>query len=464
MRVGLAAFLAAAVLLQLAAAAQPIASAELADTATPTLTPAATLTLAATSTAEATLTPAPATSAPSAAPTETPTPNPTATATLTALPAAAAMGSDTSAFDVPLEAQVVGCWQGSAASGDVSGESVPGRLLVKFVAGASSQAGASLLSSVGAQTVGEIAALGVRVVDVAGKDVARAAQLLQASPLVEYAEPDYVVSADAITPNDPSYSGQWGPVNMQAPAAWSISTGATSVVIAIIDTGVDLPNLEFAGKIVTGCDFVNRDDSAQDDNGHGTHVAGIAAALGNNGSHMAGISWGARVMPLKVLSASGRGSNSAVSAAIVYAADHGAKVINLSLGGIGYTSTLERAVNYAVARAVVVVAAAGNNGNSTPFYPAAHANAIAVAATNSSNLRASFSNYGSSVDLAAPGYDILSLRVGTGSVRYDGTSMASPHVAGAAAIVAGLLGSNASVASATPARWSGRWTTRWRAR
>ncbi len=89
---------------------------------------------------------------------------------------------------------------------------------------------------------------------------------------------------------------------MQAPAAWSISTGSSSVVIAIIDTGVDLPNLEFAGKIVTGCDFVNRDDSAQDDNGHGTHVAGIAAALGNNGSHMAGISWGARVMPLKVLS------------------------------------------------------------------------------------------------------------------------------------------------------------------
>ena len=271
----------------------------------------------------------------------------------------------------------------------------------------------------------------MRVVDVAGKDVARAAQLLQASPLVEYAEPDYVVRADAITPNDPSYSGQWGPVAMQAPAAWSISTGSSSVVIAIIDTGVDLPNLEFAGKIVTGCDFVNRDDSAQDDHGHGTHVAGIAAALGNNGSHMAGISWGARIMPLKVLSSSGRGSDSGVSAAIIYAADHGAKIINLSLGGPGFTWTQERAVNYAVARGVVVVASAGNNGNSTPNYPAAYANALAVAATTPSNQRASFSNFGSYVDLAAPGYDILSLRVGTGSVRYDGTSMASPHVAGA---------------------------------
>ena len=135
----------------------------------------------------------------------------------------------------------------------------------------------------------------------AGKDVVRAAQLLQASPLVEYAEPDYVVQADAITPNDPGYSGQWGPVAMQAPAAWSISTGASSVVIAIIDTGVDLPNLEFAGKIVAGCDYYNNDSDPQDDHGHGTHVAGIAAALGNNGSHMAGISWGARVMPLKVL-------------------------------------------------------------------------------------------------------------------------------------------------------------------
>lgn len=446
---GFAAFLAAAVMLHPAEGALPAASAELADTATPTLTPAATLTLAATATAAATLTPGPATAAPAAADSATPAPTtaPTETPTPTMQPAAAAMGGDSSAFDVPLDAQTIGCWRGSAASGDVSGESVPGRLLVKFAAGASSLAGASLLSSVGAQTVGEIEALGVRVVDVAGKDVALAAQLLQASPLVEYAEPDYVVSADAITPNDPSYSGQWGPAAMQAPAAWSISTGSSSVVIAIIDTGVDLPNLEFAGKIVAGCDFVNRDDSAQDDEGHGTHVAGIAAAIGNNSSHMAGISWGARVMPLKVLSASGRGSTSAISAAIIYAADHGAKVINLSLGGPGYSSTLERAVNYAVARGVVVVASAGNNGNSTPNYPAAYANAIAVAATNSSNLRASFSNYGSYVDLAAPGYDIASLRVGTGTVRYNGTSMASPHVAGAAAIVAGVLGSGASVAS-----------------
>lgn len=446
---GFAAFLAAAVMLHPAEGALPAASAELADTATPTLTPEATLTLAATATAAATLTPGPATAAPAAADSATPAPTtaPTETPTPTMQPAAAAMGGDSSAFDVPLDAQTIGCWRGSAASGDVSGESVPGRLLVKFAAGASSLAGASLLSSVGAQTVGEIEALGVRVVDVAGKDALRAAQLLQASLLVEYAEPDYVVSADAITPNDPSYSAQWGPAAMQAPAAWSISTGATSVVIAIIDTGVDLPNLEFAGKIVAGCDYVNRDDSAQDDNGHGTHVAGIAAALGNNGSHIAGISWGARVMPLKVLSASGRGSDSAVSAAIVYAADHGAKVINLSLGGPGFSSTEERAVNYAVARGVVVVASAGNNGNSTPNYPAAYANAIAVAATNSSNLRASFSNYGSYVDLAAPGYDVLSLRVGTGTVSYNGTSMASPHVAGAAAIVAGMLGSNASVAS-----------------
>lgn len=446
---GFAAFLAAAVMLHPAEGALPAASAELADTATPTLTPAATLTLAATATAEATLTPGPATAAPAAADSATPAPTtaPTETPTPTMQPAAAAMGGDSSAFDVPLDAQTIGCWRGSAASGDVSGESVPGRLLVKFVAGASSLAGASLLSSVGAQTVGEIEALGVRLVDVAGKDALRAAQLLQASPLVEYAEPDYVVSADAITPNDPSYSAQWGPAAMQAPAAWSISTGATSVVIAIIDTGVDLPNLEFAGKIVAGCDYVNRDDSAQDDNGHGTHVAGIAAAIGNNSSHMAGISWGARVMPLKVLSASGRGSTSAISAAIIYAADHGAKVINLSLGGPGYSSTQERAVNYAVARGVVVVASAGNNGNSTPNYPAAYANAIAVAATNSSNLRASFSNFGSYVDLAAPGYDVLSLRVGTGTVRYDGTSMASPHVAGAAAIIAGVLGSGASVAT-----------------
>ena len=138
-------------------------------------------------------------------------------------------------------------------AGDVSGESVPGRLLVKFVAGASSNAGASLLSSVGAQTVGEIAALGVRLVQVSGKTAEQALQVLQASALVEYAHLDHVARTFETIPNDPYYSQQWGPYYMWAPEAWDISTGSSSVVIAIIDSGVDLPNLEFAGKIVAGC-------------------------------------------------------------------------------------------------------------------------------------------------------------------------------------------------------------------
>ena len=229
-------------------------------------------------------------------------------------------------------------------AGDVSGATVPGRLLVKFVAGASSQAGANLLSSVGAQTVGEIAALGVRLVEVAGKNAEPAAQVLRASALVEYAEPDYVRRTSATIPNDPDYPQQWGPEKIWAPEAWDISTGASSVVIAIIDTGVDLPNLEFAGKIVAGCDYYNNDSDPQDDHGHGTHVAGIAAAIGNNSSHMAGISWGARVMPIKVCGDGGC-PDSAIALGIMYAIDHGAKVINISLGGPDRAFALEDAVN-----------------------------------------------------------------------------------------------------------------------
>ena len=147
-------------------------------------------------------------------------------------------------------------------------------------------------------------------------------------------EPDYPVQALDTFPNDPSFASQYALTAIHAPQGWDISTGSSSVTIAILDSGVDLNHLDLAGKILQGYDFVNNDNVPFDDYGHGTHVAGIAAALGNNGLGIAGVSWGARILPVKILDASGNGSYSNVATGIIWATDQGAQIINMSLGGL----------------------------------------------------------------------------------------------------------------------------------
>jgi subtilisin family serine protease len=186
-----------------------------------------------------------------------------------------------------------------------------------------------------------------------------------------------------------------------------------------------------------GWNFVSSTNSPQDDHGHGTHVAGIAAAVGNNGLGIAGIAWGARLMALKILSSTGYGTESNVARAMVYAADHGARVINLSLGGSIPMTMMEDAVNYACAHGVTVVAATGNTSGPV-LYPAAYPNAIAVASVDASNVRSYFSNYGPEVDLAAPGSSIYSTRLGGSYTYLSGTSMSTPHVSGVVALLASL--------------------------
>ena len=257
---------------------------------------------------------------------------------------------------------------------------------------------------------------------------------------VAYAEQNSIVLANW-TPNDPYYldGHQWDLFKINCPAAWDQTQGSSAVKIAVLDTGVTYTHPDLASKCVAGWNFVANNSDPMDDHGHGTHVAGTCAAATNNGGGIAGVGANCMIMPVKVLNSGGSGTHSQVANGIVWAADHGAKVVNMSLGGPWPTTTLENAVNYAWNNGVVVCAAAGNDATTNYFYPAAYTNCIAVAASDSSDNKASFSNYGPWVDVAAPGVSIFSTTAG-GYQSWSGTSMASPHVAGEAGLLFAKLG------------------------
>lgn len=276
---------------------------------------------------------------------------------------------------------------------------------------------------------------------------------------VVYAEPNYLAYA-LMVPNDPYYSYQWHLDNpayggIQMEEAWDLSTGA-GVTVAVVDTGIrkgtDLANTCF----VAGWDYVNNDSDPTDDNGHGTHVAGTIAQSTNNGVGVAGVAYESCLMPVKVLGATGVGTYANVVSGVRYAADHGAKVINLSLGGSSSSLILEEALAYAYGKGVTIVAAAGNDSSSTLSYPAAYdAYVIAVGATRYDETLSYYSNYGPSLDLVAPGGDTSVDQNGDGygdgvlqqTFRktflgyswayyfFQGTSMATPHVSGVAALL-----------------------------
>ena len=301
---------------------------------------------------------------------------------------------------------------------------------------------------------------------------------LSMRPEVEIAEPDSIVQLDPSEmndttpveathqgfPNDPLYPKQWNLRQIGMPEAWKLAQG-NGVIVAVLDTGVgyenygkfhqlaDLKGLTF----VEPYNFVANNTHADDDHGHGSHVTGTIAQATNNGIGVAGIALDVKIMPLKVLSASGSGSVAGIGDAIRYAADHGAKVINMSLGGAFPSRVLKKAVEYAHAKGVVVVCAAGNEGRGRVGYPAAYPGAIAVSATQQDEGITFYSNFGKDIDIAAPGGNttdgngnrnnpdggILQNTIVIGDpskddyFAYMGTSMASPHVAGVAALVVG---------------------------
>jgi thermitase len=278
-----------------------------------------------------------------------------------------------------------------------------------------------------------------------------AGEFLRSLPGVRYVEPNYLAFAFA-NPNDPLFSQQYGPQRIQANLAWDIWQPQRTVYIAIIDTGIDSNHPDLTNKMrrhsngaVYGWNTLNNTTNALDDNGHGTHCAGIAAAEINNGVGIAGVAaWNpgvanansyVQLMPVKVLSSSGSGSLDAVARGITWAADNGAHILSLSLGAGSGAQQLQDAVNYAWNRGCLVVVAAGNGGSSSPQYPAFYTNSIAVAATDANDQLASFSQFGSWVDIAAPGVNILATYPNNQYRSLSGTSMACPHVAGAAAVL-----------------------------
>jgi thermitase len=286
---------------------------------------------------------------------------------------------------------------------------------------------------------GEITGVGVHVIKIPKGKLQAKLQEYSREKTIEFVEPDYIAYAIG-TPSDAYFGSQWGMTKIQAPQAWDVTTGQPAIKIAILDTGVDQNHEDLAAKLVANRNFTT---SATTDDlyGHGTHVAGVAAAVTNNAIGVAGVGYNTVIMNVKVLDDSGSGNYSWIANGIIWATDNGAKVISMSLGGSSNSLTLQNAVNYAWSRGVIVVAAAGNNGNSAPSYPAYYGNAIAVAASDANDNRASFSNYGSWVDVAAPGTGIYSTlpnhsnRIGLNYGSLNGTSMATPFVAGMAGLI-----------------------------
>jgi len=311
---------------------------------------------------------------------------------------------------------------------------VPDEIIVKFKEGANSFA---IASTLGGDVQESASAPNVETIQIPeGSTVTKELQKYNNHPNVEYAEPNYIGKVFGSS-NDPSLSQQWSIPKMKVDTAWDTTKGDPSVIIAVIDTGVDVDHPDLMSNFVSGYNTINNTANADDDHNHGTHVAGIAAGVIDNSAGIAGIAGKSKIMPIKAMGSDGTGQMSDVIEGIYWATDNGAKVINMSLGFSAPSApkSLQDAVDYAYGKGVVIVAAAGNDNTGTPRYPAALNHVIAVAATDSNDKKASFSNFGNHIDVAAPGVNILSTLKDGQYGMMNGTSMAAPNVSGVVALI-----------------------------
>ena len=285
----------------------------------------------------------------------------------------------------------------------------------------------------GGKLVDRIDQLNVRVVEVPAAAVANARGRWARMAEVVTVEPDGMVSV-GWTPPDPLWGNQWEQRAVRAPRAWDMERGARRTIVAVVDTGVQLSHPDLAARLVKGRDFVNHDARPVDDNGHGTAVAGVIAATANT-IGVTGMCSRCRIMPIKALAANGTGLWTVAAKGIVWAADHGADIVNMSFGGPTGLGALQDAIRYARAKGVVVVGSAGNYGTTAAFYPAAYPEVISVAASTSYDLRYDWSNASTSwVEVSAPGCT-WSARWHSQFGGFCGTSAAAPVVSGIAALV-----------------------------
>lgn len=323
----------------------------------------------------------------------------------------------------------------TVAEGASLPDHVPGRLLVVGRRGVDTNREQSVIRMRGARMVRRIQALNVDVLEVPEESSEAVLSSLRDSGVFEIVERDYYARiAGNKEPNDPLFVRQWHLPQISAPQAWSITTGAPGVVIAIVDSGVDGTHPDLAPRLTPGWNFLLGSGDTTDILGHGTAVAGTVSAASDNGIGVAGVSWNSQIMPLAVVDQNAFATYSNIATAIQYAADRGVRIVNISIGGASSSVVLQNAVDYAWSKNVVIFASAMNDSASQPNYPAACNHVVAVSATDFSDSLASFSNYGPWVALAAPGISILTTSMGGGYGYWSGTSFASPIVSGVAAL------------------------------
>ena len=363
-----------------------------------------------------------------------------------ALVVAALLGASSTTFARTIDAT-------EAPIRTLSSPAVPeAQLLITYRAGTTATGRARAVEAADVTAGDRIPALGVEIVGVSRSDLPAAIADLRADPNVARVEVDGRVAATWVPATDPEATRQWSLLKTDVNHAWDITSGSLTVIVAVVDTGVRSAEPDLAGRLIAGYDFVEDDTIPNDEAGHGTTVATTIAANRSDGTGVAGVCPGCRVMPVRVLGADGVGSISNVALGIVYAVDHGAAIINLSLGSSAGSQVEADAVAYAVAHDVLVVAAAGNQGTTARFYPAAYPGVVSVGAVDYVDRRISWSTYGSWVAMVAPGCVQGRTSVDAGGVaQYGavcGTSFASPQVAG----TAGLLKSRTPGATAAAMR------------